>query len=223
MMKIKRSILQFKELYFIPFEKKLSDFDSHLHNENKALFEEIRVTHKEYITTISSPEMAMSLELANFLFAYCLKNKPAVLLDLGSGFSSYIFRLYKKYSKTPVIVSSVDDHDEWLKKTMDYLSEQNVSTDLLFNLDTFKENAQANSYDLILLDLNFVEKRKDFIEFSINLLKPTGMLIVDDVHKVEFLREVKEKAKKNNCKLFNIKNQTKDSFGRFSILLSKLK
>lgn len=221
MRKIKRSILQFKELCFIPFEKKLKGFDSNLYKENILLFEEINITHKEYVSSISSPEMAMSLELANFIFAYCLKNKPETLLDLGSGFSSYVFRLYQKHSNKPVRVDSVDDHDEWLAKTKDFLINQKVNTEHLYNLIFFKNNAQEPYYDMILLDLNFVEKRKNFIEFSIDLLKPTGILVIDDVHKIEFLREVKAKAKKNNCNLFNIKNQTKDSFGRFSILLTK--
>lgn len=220
MKKIKGEILQFKELYGIkksdPYEKYLST-----KSEYKTLFDEVKRKHSEYVSSISSPDMAMSLELAFFILSNCLKTKPQSLLDLGSGFSSYIFRLYQKNSTSPVNVYSIDDHDEWLNKTKIYLAEQKLSTEHLFNLDYFLQNSQGLLFDFILLDLNFVEKRKEYIDFSINILKPTGVLIIDDVHKIEFLRQVKEKSKHNSCKLINIKNQTKDSFGRFSILLTK--
>jgi predicted O-methyltransferase YrrM len=217
----KRSLLHYKELLAIPKAKDSTLSDQEISEEDRVLFQLIKTKHTDYIKNISSPDMAMSLELACFLFAFCRKNKPVNLLDLGSGFSSYIFRLYQKNCKYAVAVHSIDDHSEWLKKTEQYLSEQDVSSDHLYNLISFKESARPSSYDLILLDLNYVEKRKDYIDFSAELLKPEGSLIVDDVHKIEFLRDVKNKAKKNNYKLFNIKKQTKDSFGRFSILLTK--
>ena len=54
-----------------------------------------------------------------------------------------------------------------------------------------------------------------------NLLSKNGLLIVDDVHKVEFLREVKKAAKINEFKLSNIKLSTIDKLGRFAIALIK--
>ncbi len=206
-------MLLFKELYPV------SDFPKHSKSSNsdESDLELIRREHQSYVRTISSPEMAMSLELAIFIFEWCVANEPKTVLDLGSGFSSFIFRLYQKKAKNTVIVWSVDDHDEWLEKTRSYLEEKQVNTDKLLTLNTFLTTETAVKFDCILLDLNFVEIRKDYIQTSMDRLKKNGLLIIDDVHKVEFLRSVKSAALKNSGTLQKLTRYTKDRFGRFAI------
>jgi len=218
--KIKRRILIEKELFSISDLSK-SNQKSIIEN-NKSIFDQIRQKHQSYVRDISSPEMAMSLELAYFIMEYCLKNKPKYLLDLGSGFSSYIFRLYQKNDTTGnVVVFSVDDNDDWLEKTKTFLIDEELSTDNLINLNTLINTNHNNYFDFILLDLNFIEVRKDYIKYTADLLKMNGVAIIDDVHKVEFLREVKKISNQNNLKLTNIRKKTIDCFGRFAIALNK--
>lgn len=218
---IKKNLLEKVELFKIPNFKNFYNINSSKHENNKLLFYKITENYKNYVSKISSPDMAISLELSHFIYAYCLEHKPLKLLDLGSGFSSFVFRFYQKYNEPNSVVYSVDDNKEWLLKTKNYLTQFDLNTDYLFDLDEFQKNNTQIFFDLILLDLNYVEKRKDFIDFAAKLLKHNSLLIIDDVHKIEFLRQVKAISKTNNYKLFNIRKQTIDSFGRFSLVLTK--
>ena len=218
--KLKRDVLLKKEMYETHFSYKMKMTNFSDNREYKSLFDSLKIEHNIYIKQISSVDMAMSLELANFIMNFCIEYKPKYLLDLGSGFSSFVFRLYQNnFKEMGVIVYSVDDDINWLVKTKDYLINKRLNIDYLFDLEEFKNFNLREYFDLILLDLNFVDVRKDYLTFSMNLLSKNGLLIVDDVHKVEFLREVKNATKINDFKLSNIKNSTVDKLGRFAIAI----
>lgn len=176
----------------------------------------LRKKHTEYVNTISSPEMAASFELCILLYKLAISLKPACALDLGAGFSSYVLRLASKNSNN-FTVYSIDDDSAWLQKTISYLKENGLQTNNVMSMDDFKKLSGLN-FDLILLDLNFVEVRKNYIDSSIAMLNKNGLLIFDDTHKIEYLRIVKEKALKNNIGLFDFKNSTLDSFNRFALI-----
>jgi predicted O-methyltransferase YrrM len=216
---IKRRLLQIRELYGIKaFDlKKQAETLPHY----TELSEKIKREHADYVQKVSSPEMAMSLELALFLLRYCLAHQPKHLLDLGSGFSSYVFRLYREAIGDEVIVYSVDDHAEWLEKTRHYLENAELNTEHLYELTALQGQHLDGYFDLVLLDLNFVEVRKDYIAYSAQVTAKNGIVIIDDVHKVEFLREVKRHAAILQSGLRNIRKQTLDTFGRFAIVLQR--
>jgi predicted O-methyltransferase YrrM len=165
--------------------------------------------------------MAMSLELAIYILRYCLWKQPKSLLDLGSGFSSYVFRLYRASTSKSVVVYSVDDNADWMHKTEHYLENAGLNTEHLYLLTELQEQELDGYFDLVLLDLNYVEVRKDYIAYAGKLLSANGAVIVDDVHKVEFLREVKRIATAEKHGLFNIKKTTSDEFGRFAIVMKR--
>src|SRR5690348_5146340 len=56
---------------------------------------ELEAEHRAYVREVSSPEYTISLGLAAFLLALCRSRRPGRILDLGSGFSSYLFRLHQ--------------------------------------------------------------------------------------------------------------------------------
>ena len=60
--------------------------------------------HQRYVTTVSLPYQAVSLELAALLLSLCRSTRPAVIADLGSGFSSFVFRTYAAEAKGGVTV-----------------------------------------------------------------------------------------------------------------------
>lgn len=180
--------------------------------------DDVRTLHNEYVTTVSTPEMAASFELCRFLEMLHQTLSIRKSADLGSGFTSYVLRRFGPLQNTKVW--SVDDNPEWLQKTRSYLSSKGVSTDNLNTLDQFIRSGERD-FDLILLDLNFVEIRKDYIDFVLDICAPGGMVIFDDVHKPQFLLEVLRKATRHPVTLYDLKPVTGDRFNRFAMIAKK--
>ncbi len=185
--------------------------------KNKQLFEE---TFKHYVSEVSIDTMAISLELASALYTLCVIKKPKAVLDLGSGYSSFVLRYYQKNHATDCKVYSVDDDAQWLEKTKSYLVSKNLSTDHVYTIDNFK-NIHNLSFDLILHDMNFVEIRQRYLEFVFSLLNKNGLVLLDDVHKPEYMKVCIEKNKHQNWPLYSLQETTKDKFNRFSIIVVK--
>ena len=72
--------------------------------------------YQDYITSISSEDMAISLRLASLLVYICQHLHPMVVIDLGSGFSSYALLVAAK-ALPNTIVHSVDADPKWLEAT----------------------------------------------------------------------------------------------------------
>jgi len=218
MSKIKRSILTFKELNGMPDQKsflKSTGLNSFVPTPSE-IINTIKQKHLEYVTTVSSPEMAVSLESSLLLYQLAITKKPKFALDLGAGFSSYILRLASKNS-SGFIVYSVDDDLNWLAKTHNYLAQNGLYTNNVIGIDAFKKITDV-TFDIILLDLNFVEVRKNYIKTSIDITNKNGLIVFDDTHKIEYLRIVKEMCLKNKISLFNFKDLTFDSYNRFALI-----
>ncbi|HRE73106.1 MAG TPA: hypothetical protein PLR45_00350 [Flavobacteriales bacterium] len=215
----KRKILLRKELFSIPsFElSKTSGSTDH-----KSYLAVIETEYRKYIEEISSAEMAASLELSQFIFEFVENKKPLKIVDMGSGFSSFVIRFYQKlHPELSIECFSVEDDSSWQDKTIKYLEEKNVSAENILSPDDFFKRITSTYFDLIILDLNFVEVRKKYISPCLNILRKGGFLIIDDVHKVEFLREIKKTAKKAELPLLNLEKITKDRFGRFAVMIQK--
>ena len=66
---------------------------------------------------------------AVFLRVLCREIGPAAVLDLGSGFSSFVLRSYDDGGGARV--TSVDDSETWLARTAQFLESRGVPTDQL--------------------------------------------------------------------------------------------
>jgi predicted O-methyltransferase YrrM len=181
--------------------------------------EKLRPFYEQYIKEISSPDMAASLELAAFIYSFCQIKGCKKLLDIGSGFSSFICRRFA--SETPAVETfTVDDDEAWLKKTNQYLEKHHLNTDNLFTMDQFLSN-DLSGFDFILHDLNFVEVRINHLETIMKLIKRDGFVILDDVHKPDYLFAALVKLRKNTVNIFSLQSITTDRFGRFSLMVVK--
>lgn len=165
----------------------------------------LRRAYLEYVKEVSSPEWAISWQLAVFLDKLCLETKPKKILNLGSGFSSYVFRR----RKAQVICCDADK--EWLNKTKQFLEKHNLDTSNLINLEvgvSYPELLQ--DYDLILLDYKMDERTSLF-----HFCREKGkILVLDDLHYKEYHDKVKEFFR--NDIIFDLREETTDIYGRYS-------
>ncbi len=175
--------------------------------------------YKHYVENISSANMAASLELAAFIFLVCKVKQPKKLLDVGSGFSSFIFRLYASETND-VVVYSTDDDVLWLDKTRNYLMKNNLNTDNMSTIDEFF-NSGVSDFDIVLHDMNFVEVRINYVEKVLAVLRIGGIAIMDDVHKPNYMLALMRKLKRTKNMIYDLKPVTFDNFNRFALVVIK--
>ncbi len=175
--------------------------------------------YEEYISGISVPQWAISLELSAFLMVLCNISKPKRILDLGSGFSSFVFRSYILRRSCKPTVWSVDDCPEWLDKTRAFLAAHNLSVENLSTWATFVEQ-KHDTFDFILHDLGCLELRKQTLSTVLVLAHPSGIVILDDIHKKRYEPYVKQVLRKSSLKYYSLKLYTTDRFGRYSMLVT---
>ena len=84
----------------------------------------LSISYKRYTETISTPAMAISLQLAGTLDALCNLIRARCMADLGSGFSSFVFARYA--AEVGATVVSVDTAPSWLTKTREFLELEEV-------------------------------------------------------------------------------------------------
>lgn len=213
--KISFQILESGILSYPKFEERLLLAPTEIDRASKIL----KPYYDYYITHVSRADMAMSLELAAFVYALCVKKELKNLLDLGSGFSSFVYRLYAS-THSGVQVVSVDDDAQWLEKTRMYLRDQNLSDTGLIALEQFLAEP-VSGFDCVLHDLNFVEVRINYLPQVLAATAHAGVLILDDVHKPDYLYQVLKKLKQEPVAVYNLEPVTLDSFNRFALAVLK--
>ncbi|HVQ36404.1 MAG TPA: hypothetical protein VMS31_02660 [Pyrinomonadaceae bacterium] len=180
----------------------------------QAIFEE---EYRVYVENISSPVAAVSLELAVFLYFVCVKTQPKVVLDLGSGFSSYVLRRYQQAEAAEVY--SVDDDKLWLDRTQDFLSSHQLSTSNLFLWDDLLRSDIKITADLILHDLGNSGKRVEAFEHLTRFAAPNATLILDDVHKRNIREAATRWIREHDFRYVDLASYTRDAYGRFQWLV----
>jgi len=176
--------------------------------------------YRAYISTISSEIMAISFELCVFLKLACEWVKPKNILDLGSGFSSYVFNRYAQDSGYEVNVLSVDDDERWLEKTKEYLEGCGLRNPNLSDWNTFITAESKSPFDLILYDIGDFLLRVKYIEpILLKHSREGSIVVVDDMHHAGYGLHVRAVAEKRQWKHFNIRPLVKDHFGRYSWLI----
>ncbi len=177
--------------------------------------QKLKPYYEQYITHVSRADMAMSLELAAFVFALCVKKGYKNLLDLGSGFSSFVYRLYAS-EQVGVQVLSVDDDAQWLEKTKSYLRKHGLPDAGMLTLDQFLQQP-ITKFDCVLHDLNFVEVRINYVQHVLDATANSGVLILDDVHKPDYLYLVLDMLKQKSISVYDLKPVTLDSYNRYAL------
>jgi len=173
--------------------------------------------YEDYINHISTGDMAASFQTSSFLYTVSSVKRPSRILDLGSGFSSLVFRLYSREANHTVEVFSVDDDKDWLYKTRSFLLNYEIGPDNLFHWQDFCKRNEAG-FDLIFHDLGSMELRAETLPYVLTLLDHKGLIILDDMHSESYRPIAVKTLKEAGFYRYSVRKYTLDKFGRFSEL-----
>jgi predicted O-methyltransferase YrrM len=193
----------------------LIDLDSKIKESKETLMP----IYKYFKTHISKGNSAASIEISAFLDVYMRYTNPTRIVDLGSGFSSYVLRRYQA-DKENVEVWSVDSSKDWLEKTKYYLQSNNLNTKHLYTWDEFSK-LSIGKFSLIFLDERPIERRVENIARLRNSLTDKGALVIDDVHKDHLRLPILKQFENNMDSLLSLRLISKDELGRYSIVIHK--
>ena len=172
--------------------------------------------HENYIRDFTHPGYAFSLESSALLFWVIARNKPEKILDLGSGFTSFVIRFAKQQLQLNSVCTSIDLEENWLDKTKEFLNLHAIQHDCLelFSMSDVNLNA---SYNLIVSDSS--GDRTSILETYLPNLAENGIVILDDMHSHRLRKEAREVGIKFGLKYRSLYKFTIDDFGRFAAVL----
>jgi SAM-dependent methyltransferase len=185
----------------------------------------IKVVYDEYTTSVSTPIAAISLELACVIWFLLNKLRPKLIVDLGSGFSSYLFRLYqqtRKGSEDACQVFSCDDNSFWLEQTRRFVKSKSLSVEGLLLWDEFMNEYQGRRPDLVLYDLGSPELRVKNMSRVFDLCGPETTLILDDIQKPRIKQAALDCLEQRGRRGHDLARLTYDNFGRYAWMIHKV-
>lgn len=173
--------------------------------------------YERYVAHVSNREFPASLEAGAFLFCLCGRLGVSSILDVGSGFTSVVFRRYARDRGHGVRVVSTDHDLAWLRRTGDFLEAAGYDQKGLMGLSDFEASMQGGQFDLIYNDA-WGPLRSELTLRLAQHLAPRGALIVDDAQEVENRRTLMRVARSESLQLYDVRPWTHDFFGRWAIL-----
>jgi predicted O-methyltransferase YrrM len=172
--------------------------------------QDLRPAYDEYVRSVSSPEMAGSLSTIALLTELCELRRPRVVLDAGSGFSTFALCRWRAD-----VVISIDDSVEWRGKTSEFLERNNVALPRqLGGLELFDGLPQL---DIAFLDLAFPdESRARWVGPILDALSPGGIVVFDDTHQASYRRLLRRECAGRDFLILSLRRLTLDAFGRYA-------
>ncbi len=187
------------------------------HRLTSAIEPEVKPYYDLYTSRFNSPWMAASLELSVFTLALCRLLRPARLLDLGSGFSSVVLRLYQREASHRPGVWSVDTSPAWLGMTRKVLEWFDLPTEGLATWREFASNGQAG-FDFVLHDLGSILTRCHTLERVLGLAAPGGVVVIDDANYGKVRRHARRVLRRRGVPHHDLGAATRDRYGRYALL-----
>lgn len=169
--------------------------------------------HAEYVATMSVANMAASLETCAYIAYLCDTVQPRRVVDVGSGFSSYVLRRYAA-NDPAVSVVSVDHDQDWLAKTREFLASHDLPANDLLSWDEFV--AAPDGYDLAFHDYAHGDLREATMPDVVTRVKPGGLIVFDDAQHSGHRRAMAEAVDKRDT--YSLRRWTLDDIGRYSLV-----
>jgi len=170
--------------------------------------EELSQAYQEYLTMGAAPEHALSLQTATYLNNLIDELGAKRVLDIGSGFSTFVTR-----SHEGVDCWTVEEDDKWRKVTKSYLQNRGLDSGHIFTGLDFR-GVDVGKFDLVLHDCKGEIGRMQQLRRAAALVAPGGVLLVDDGHFPALHRCCKVWSKIQDYTFTDLADLT-DEYGRF--------
>jgi len=164
---------------------------------------------RDYVSGYASEIQAISLETSLHLLGELTARRPARVADLGSGWSSYVLRLFKRVAAPALEVWSLDDNEEGLGRTARFLARHDLDT---ANLRLWPRLGDRQ-FDLVIYDLGRPCERHVYLGRVLDAT--AGVLVCDDLHVDDYRRRVDAFVRGLGLRLEPLR-ETRDASGRFS-------
>ncbi|MCC6680070.1 MAG: class I SAM-dependent methyltransferase [Phycisphaeraceae bacterium] len=175
--------------------------------------QELAMAHAEYTDHVSGAGMAASLETSLLLWRLCDQMGPIHLLDTGSGFSSFVLRRWAR-DRGDALVWSLDDDEQWLERTREYLASRNLSDEGLMTWEQFAAG-HFGPFDLVFHDLGSMETRIRTLPRVLERMHTqTGVLVLDDTHNLEYETAALDQLRRYRATMLDAHSWTIDRFRR---------
>lgn len=165
---------------------------------------DVRKVYEVYTKTVSKAGWPIGWRVSTLLIGLMNKMKLNRILDLGSGWSSYLLRL------GGAKVWSIDTDAKWLEKTKSFLTQFNQLNGHFGLLEDF-EFPTEQTYDLVLIDSKPGARRYEMFPSIKRCCK--GIVVFDDWNN-DKIREPAERIF-NDWNIQNLERETKDRWERF--------
>ena len=175
---------------------------------------ELAPHHARYVAEVSSEKMAASLELSVFLLWWCRAQRPRRVVDLGSGFTSYVLRRHQAEATPRPAVWSVDDDPAWLERTRAWLHQHRLDDGDLVSWDSFVASG-ARDFDLVVHDVGSMQFRAGQLDRALDLAAPGGLVLIDDMHRFDHRDAVLRRIAARGLRALSLRGLLLGKFGRY--------
>ena len=173
----------------------------------------IEDAYADYVTHVSPPQMAISLETASYLLWLARHLRPARTADYGSGFTSYVLRCFRDSD-----VVSVDSEASWLRWSQQFSERWRVERLGAIWVTHNELPATPAEFGLVCYDYGSGQFREDNMPVALDSLGPNGICVFDDAQHYGHQMRMREECAKRRYELIDLSEFTKDQYGRFAAL-----
>ncbi len=150
----------------------------------------------------------------------CERLRPERMIDLGSGFSSFVLRDYSSRIVPRPEVWSVEGDQRWLEETASFLRAHGLPDDQLLTWADFTESSPGR-FDFVLADSfrDVDEPGGDNYPRFLELLAQNGVLVLDDFQKRSYRVNAYRALRGTGHTLYVLSEYARDSFGRYPAMV----
>jgi predicted O-methyltransferase YrrM len=192
--------------------------------EQDVIEKSLAPSYKDYISNFSSPLISISLNRAVLLAFLAKTLRPGRILDLGSGYSSYVFRTPGISEAAPETIS-VDDSEQWLSETRKFLLKHGCSTKGLVPLHELLDESNEFSppkWDLCFLDIGDFDLRKRILPRLFDaVVECKSILVIDDFHVRAYRNFIIDLNQQKKTELFSLRKVTRRRLSHAALVLAK--